>query len=268
MEQTSENVAFAFNKEIIKDLLQDSLKYEGIVCSDWGVINDMRVLGYKLVGAKDHGVEDLTPEQKYQKAIEAGIDQFGGESDPETIVKAVQSGKVSEERINHSVRKLLKLKFQLGLFDNPYVDVEKARQICGSTDFMEKGKEAMKKSMVLLTNKAINGKSTLPASKQLKLYIKSIDKKIATQYGEVVSKPEEADLAILSIDTPYEPISKDGDFLENLFHQGSLAFKEKDLQPLLDVMEKVPTVTSIYLERPAVIPEIADKSAALIGHSF
>lgn len=70
--QTSEDVAFAFNREIISDLLRDSLKFDGVVCTDWGIITDSRVKE-----AAAWGMEDSTPRERIRKVIEAGCDQFG-----------------------------------------------------------------------------------------------------------------------------------------------------------------------------------------------
>ena len=59
--------------------------------------------------------------------IEAGVDQFGGEACPEIVVELVRSGRIGEERIDMSVRRLLRDKFRLGLFDDPYVDARGRR---------------------------------------------------------------------------------------------------------------------------------------------
>jgi beta-glucosidase len=261
--QTSKDVGFAFNKEIITDLLRDELDFEGIVCSDWGIITPIKFLGIKAGGPMDHGVEDMEPVEKVKKALDAGIDQFGGEQKPEYIIQLVQEGKISEERVDQSVRKLLKLKFDLGLFENPYVDEQAARNICNSEEFREAGKTAMHKSMVLLTNNKYNDKPILPLHTGLKIYPVNIDSAVTAKYSEVVNNIGEADVVILGLNTYYEP--REG-LLESVFHQGSLAFPSDSLQSIMDVLNTKPTIVSIYLDRPAVIPEIADSAAALIGH--
>lgn len=135
--QTSEDVAFAFNKEIITDLLRDSLRFDGVVCTDWGIITDSRIKE-----ASAWGMEAFTPKERIHKVIEAGCDQFGGEYVPELIVELVESGEISEERIDVSVRRILRDKFKLGLFDNPYVEEAEALRIAGNDAFVEKGKQA------------------------------------------------------------------------------------------------------------------------------
>ncbi|KPK84253.1 MAG: beta-glucosidase [Bacteroides sp. SM23_62_1] len=261
--QTGEDVGFAFNKEVITDLLRDELGFEGIVCSDWGIITPTRFLGIKMGSPMDHGVEDLEPVEKVKKALDAGIDQFGGEQMPEYIIQLVEEGEITKERIDYSVRKLLKLKFDLGLFDNSYVDEEAAREICNSDDFREAGKTAMHKSMVLLTNKKSGEKPILPLSPGVKMYTINIDSAVTSGFSEVVNQIEEADAVILKLNTYYE--SRKG-LIENIFHQGSLAFPADTLQEILSVIHSKPTIVCLYLDRPAVIPEIAESASALIGH--
>ncbi len=262
--QTSEDVGFAFNKEIISDLLQKQMGFEGIVSTDGQVITDFNIFfGFTLIEAKDHGVEYLSPIEKVEKAIHAGIDQFAAEDDPSYIIELVKTGRIPEERINKSVRKLLKLKFQMGLFENPYVDEIKARQICGSSKFVEKGKVAMRRSTVLLKNKINNGLATIPLKRNVKVYVEGYNKGKVSKYVTVVENLNDADYALLNLNTPYEP--RKG-IIESILHQGSLEFSTDNLKSLLSIINAKPSIVSIYLERAAVIPEIAVNSSALIAH--
>jgi beta-glucosidase len=260
MGQTSEDVGFSFNKEIITGLLRDKYHFDGVVCTDWGIISDASNWFISLP-ARAHGVMNLTPEQRMLKAINAGVDQFGGENIPEMLVKLVKEGKISEERINQSVRRILRLKFKLGLFDNPFVDVDLAAKTVGRSDFRSLGAETQRKALVLLKNGDLKGKKVLPLSSGLKIYTEGIDKHIAARYATVVDDPSQADMAIIRIQTPYEP--RKG-FVESLFHHGDLDFKDEKKKEILSLLEKVPTIVNLYADRPAVIPEIADKSAGLI----
>jgi beta-glucosidase len=202
---------------------------------------------------------NLSAEDRMLKIINAGVDQFGGESLPEMLAKLVKDGKVTEDRINVSVRRILRDKFRIGLFDNPYVDVNKAKEIVGREDFRKRGLNAQHRSITLLKN----GKKekALPLNSSIKIYVEGMDKKVAATYASVVDKPEEADVAIIRLSTPFEP--RKG-FVEALFHHGDLDFKGEQKKKILDLLEKVPTIVDIYMDRPAVIPEIAEKSAALI----
>ncbi len=251
--QTSEDVAFAFNKEIITGLLREKYQFDGVVCTDWAIIGED-----DFIGTRPWGVENLTPLERAQKVIEAGCDQFGGEDTPDLIVELVEKGMISEERIDISIRRLLRDKFRLGLFDNPYVDEEQAELICGRDDFVEKGKQAQRKSTVLLKNDNI-----LPLEQGTKIYIEGIDPSEASKYGEVVDSPSEADVVITRLQTPYS--KRDDYFLEQFFHQGRLYFNEEEKSEIFELINEKPAIVGITLERPALIPEIADASSALLA---
>ena len=113
-----EEVGFAFSHGVITELLRNELGFDGIVCTDWGLISDGVIMGQPMP-ARAWGVEHLSELDRVVKIIDAGCDQFGGESRPELVVEAVRSGRVSEERIDQSIRRLLREKFVLGLFDQP-----------------------------------------------------------------------------------------------------------------------------------------------------
>jgi len=254
-----EKVGFGFNKGIVTDLLRGKYGFEGVVCTDWMLLNGMKILGREVMAAKAWGVEHMSVAERAQKVLIAGVDQFGGEACPEVIVKLVRAGKVSEERINQSIRRLLRDKFRLGLFDNPYLDVQAAEKIVGNPEFRKVGELAQRKSIVLLKNE----KQTLPLKSGLKIYAENIKSETIKQYGEVVDDLSKADVAILRLATPYE---KRKGLTESFFHMGELDFKEPKKSRILKILDRVPTIVDIYLERPAVIPEIAEKSAALLAN--
>ena len=77
-------------------------------------------------------------------------------------------------------------------------------------------------AIVLLKNGDTSTGPLLPLRGRPKLYVEHIAPDVAARYGEVVEQPEQADLAILRLQTPYEP--RDGNFLERLFHAGDLDF--------------------------------------------
>ena len=253
-----EEVGFAFNKGIITDLLRGRYGFDGVVCTDWGPLTDANIAGSHFP-ARAWGVEHLSVPERIVKALDAGIDQFGGESCAEILVELARAGAVSQARLDASARRLLRDKFRLGLFDAPYVDAQAAAHIAGNAGFRAAGELAQRKSMVLLKNDGC-----LPLRGRPKLYVENIDADTARQYGDVVETPDEADFAILRLHTPFEPRSDF--FLEQFFHQGDLDFKEPELSRLLDIMARAPTVVDIYLERAAVIPEIAEAAAGLLAN--
>lgn len=254
-----EEVGFGFNKDVITGLLRGKYGFDGVVCTDWGLLTSLWIFGREVFPARAWGVEHLSRLERAQKALDAGVDQFGGEDCPEVIVQLVREGKVSEERIDQSVRRLLRDKFRLGLFDNPYVDVEAAEKIVGKPAFRRAGELAQRKSIVLLKNE----KQTLPLKNGLKIYVENLKPERVRQFGQVVENVAQADIAILRLNAPYE---KRKGLAEGWFHAGELDFKEPEKGRILNILERVPSIVDIYLERPAVIPEIAEKSAALLAN--
>lgn len=260
MDQTSENVGFAFNKEIITGLLRDKYHYDGVVCTDWGLISDAN-LGSVVWPARAWGVEKLNPEQRVKKVINAGVDQFGGENLPELVVNLVKSGQLTEARIDSSVRRLLRQKFELGLFDHPFVDAEKATAIVGNAAFNQEGEASQRRAMTLLKN---TDKKLPLKPGTLKLYIKNIDPKVAAEYGVVVDKPADADIAIVRLNTPFYPVATKNPFAM-MFHHGDLDFKGKQKDSILMLIRTTPSIVDIYLDRPAVIPEISEAAKGLLA---
>lgn len=252
LDVTSENVGFAFNKEIITDLLRDSLNYDGVVCTDWNIISDS-----KINEARAWGIEGLSPIQRTKKVLDAGCDQFGGEDKPELIIELVKNGEISEERIDESIRRILKDKFTLGLFDNPYVDPDKAEEIVGSEVFRTRGKIAQGKSTVLLKNDSL-----LPLQKGIKVFASGVSNTSAfVNYAQLVESPEVADVIVLRIKTPFDP--RDEFMLEQFFHQGRLYYTDEEKTKMLELIHKKPTVVVANLERPAILTEINKASKAL-----
>ena len=261
VDQTSENVGFSYNKDIITKLLRNKYKYDGVVCTDWGLVTDTH-MGPVVWPARAWGVENLSEKERVKKIIDSGCDQFGGENCPQYIVELVKEGQIKESRIDQSVRRLLRQKFILGLFDNPYVDVEKATQIVGRPDFKKLGEETQRRSMTLLKNDI---KLPLTAEAKLKIYVKNIDPKVASKYGLIVALPEQADIAIIRLNTPWVPLETDNSFARG-FHHGDLDFKGKDLEDVLTLCKTVPTIVDIYLDRPAVFPEINALAKGVFGN--
>lgn len=258
-----EEVAFGFNKEVITGLLREKYGFDGVVCTDWSLLTDS-LIEDKVLPARGWGVEHLSRDERTKKALDAGVDQFGGEECPEVIVELVRSGQISEDRIDQSVRRLLRDKFRLGLFDNPYVDPDAAEQIVGNRSFRERGELAQRTSIVLLKNGEVAGVPFLPLSGRPKIYVENIAPDVVDAYGQVVATVEDADIAILRLQAPYQP--RDGNFLERLFHAGDLDFKEPEKGRILGILAQVPTIVDIYLDRPAVISEIAEQSVALLAN--
>ena len=251
---TEEEVAFAYNKEIVTDLLRDSLGFDGVVCTDWALVFDN-----PAKPASAWGVEHLSPKERVKKILDAGVDMFGGESCADLVVELVQEGSVPEERIDQSVRRVLRDKFVLGLFDNPFIEEEQLA-IFDNPDFKEKGRAAQRKSLVLLKNE----ENILPLQENLKVYAKDFDPAALQAYATVVDSPEAADVIVLKFGTPFTPVEQPKFFLERVFQQGRLDFPAQQKQEMLDLINTKPTISIFTMNRPAVIPDINAASKALI----
>ncbi len=155
---STELVPSAYSKEIITDLARDVMGFDGYINSDSGIIT-----------TQIYGLEDLTVPQRYAKAISAGTDVIGGNSDVENIVKAVEEGflpKADLDRANY--RRLLSL-FKTKRVDNPYLDPDLADKV--RTENLDNAKKAAyianQKAVVL----AKNHNKVLPMKKGTKVYI-------------------------------------------------------------------------------------------------
>lgn len=251
--QTGEEVAFGYNKEIITGMLRQKYGFDGVVCSDWGLVTDS-----PAKPAAAFGVEHLSEIERAGKILDAGCDMFGGEAAPKWVIDLVNSGQLTKDRLDASVKRILKDKFRLGLFDNPYVIVDDF-SIYENENFKQKGVEAQRKSLVLLKNE----QQVLPLKKGAKLFVEGIEKTVAEQFSNIVTNPSDADYIILKLRTPFDP--RDTYLLEQFFHQGRLDFTEKERAKYLKLIQTKPTITIMNLERPAVIPEINAATQALIA---
>jgi beta-glucosidase len=228
-----EEVGFGYNRDVITGLLRGRYGFDGVVCTDWALVSDTPMPDGSIWPAKAWGVEDLSAEERVAKIIDAGCDQFGGERLPEVVVELVQSGRISEDRIDESARRLLRDKFRLGLFDDPILDPGEAERICGNEKFVAAGESMQRRSAVIIKNDGI-----LPLE-------------------------DGADVEIVRRSAPYEP--RQSNFIESVFHAGDLDFKEPELSQLLELARSKPSVLVLHLERPAVIPELAEAFNAVVA---
>ncbi len=222
---SGENIGGSYSRWLIQQQLRDEAKFEGVVCTDWGITKDMKVLDSPR-GGKPWGAESLTETERHYKILQAGVDQFGGNNEIGPVLEAYQmwakeQGKVSaRERFEQSARRLLLNVFRVGLFENPYLDPAESQKIVGNPDFMKEGYEAQLKSVVMLKNHA---NQTLPVKEKKKVYVpkrhfpaipglwggiseektvEPIDLALVAKYFEVVKEPEQADFAICLIEEP------------------------------------------------------------------
>ncbi|MBT2489903.1 glycoside hydrolase family 3 C-terminal domain-containing protein [Streptomyces sp. ISL-96] len=259
-----EEIGFGFNKGVITGLLRGKYGFDGIVCTDWGLVTDTEIFGAPFP-ARAWGAEHLDRLTRVERILDAGADQLGGEAAPDLVLELLRTGRVTAERIDASVARLLREKFILGLFEDPYGDPDTAAEVCGSAEFTEAGLAAQSRSITVLKDRPDNAAAPrLPLAGDVRVYVEGVDAEVARRYATVVATPEEADVAILRIAAPYDKRRTTG--FESFFRAGRLDFTQEELRPLLDVAATVPTVVDIFLDRPAVIPEIAEHAAALVAN--
>ncbi len=210
-----ENVGNAFSKYIIKDLLREKYQYDGVVCSDWEVITDAPEAVDDFAG-KSWGVEHKQPEVRVLMALLAGIDQLGGIDTTQHILKAYELGAsaygedMMRSILEEAACRILTNIFRLGLFENPYVDIPYGQEIIGCKEFREKAEKQQASSVVLLSNKD----QALPIAKGTKIYMPKryhpflnrmvypLQEELLKQTFLLAETPEEADVAIFSMDSP------------------------------------------------------------------
>ena len=222
--KNGENVGNSYSKYLITDLLRNKYHYEGVVCTDWLVTANEGKTPDMFLG-KSWGVEKLSVAERHYKVLMAGVDQFGGNNAAGPVLEAYQMG-VKEhgeawmrERFEQSAVRLLRNIFQVGLFENPYLDPAQSTKIVGNAGFMKAGYGAQLKSIVLLKNKT----NVLPLAKTKTVYIPKrivpaatdwfgittperleypVSMDIVKKYFNVTDDPAKADVAIVFVKGP------------------------------------------------------------------
>jgi len=251
-----EEVGFGYNHAIITGLLREQLGYQGVVVTDWELVLDNHV-GAQVLPARAWGVEHLDPTDRMLKIIDAGCDQFGGEECVDVLLGLVRDQRVSEQRIDESARRLLLVKFRLGLFDDPFVDEDAAAEIVGRSDFVEAGFTAQARSVTVLEDHDL-----LPLAGGLRVYAENVSEEAVAQLGTVVSDPVQADVAIVRLTAPFEP--RDDLFLERWFHQGSLEFPPGLVYRMAALGSATKLIIDVNLDRPAILTPLVEHCAALV----
>jgi beta-glucosidase len=270
-----EQVGAGYNKQLLTDLLRNRYGFDGVIVTDWAVTNDCSELcrngfpagqrpTFSAIGMP-WGVEDLSKADRFAKAVNAGVDQFGGTEEASFLIDAVHSGKISEQRIDESARRIAEQKFRLGLFENPYVDTTAAGTLVGSAEFQSEATAAQRRALVLLENK----NNLLPlAARGRRVFLHNIDSATATRYGfEVVSDLSHADLAIVRTAAPFQTLHPNYVF-GAMQHEGDLGFAadNAELKEIERIAAKVPTIVTVYLDRPAILTTLKDRASALIAN--
>ncbi|KJK11336.1 beta-glucosidase [Terrabacter sp. 28] len=253
-----EPIGFGYNKQVVTGLLREKLGYDGVVVTDWELVNDNHV-GDQVLPARAWGVEHLDPHGRMELILEAGADQFGGEECVDILLDLVAQGRVTEARVDESARRILAVKFRLGLFDDPYVDEDAAAETVGRQDFRDEGYAAQARSVTVLHNE--DGR--LPLEQGLRIYAERVSPEAVVKHGKLVDRPEDADVAVVRLTAPFDPRSDL--FLESWFHQGSLDFPPGLIARLERIAAVCPLVVDVVLDRPAVVTPLLRIASAVVG---
>lgn len=320
-----ENVGNSYSHYLINDLLREKYGYDGVVCTDWGITQDQGT-DVGEFGSRCFGVEHLSEAERHLRIIENGVDQFGGNSDIVPILEAYKLGckKHGEtwmrNRFEQSAKRLLKNIFLCGLFENPYLVSEESQKIVGCKEHIQAGFEAQLKSVVMLKNNGV-----LPMKEHMKVYVpkRHIDakmnffrmldeakdipgasKEVIGQYFEWVNTLDEADAALVFVESPlsdgysiedrenggngYVPISLQyrpytaekarecsiagGDLREdftNRSYKGKIntVANEKDLDLIIEAREKLgdkPVIAVVRMHHPMVMAELEPYTDAIL----
>lgn len=323
-----ENVGNSYSKYIIHDLLRQKYQYDGIVCTDWGITGDPSP-DVGAFGSRCYGVEQLSVAERHLRIIENGVDMFGGNQEKGPIVEAYAIGcekygeDVMRQRMEQSAARILTLMIRLGLFEDPYLDPEQSAATVGCDEFVKAGLEAQRKSVVLLKNQ----KGLLPLKKGSKLYVPGrhydshmaffrlpipasdfpgLTQKEAEGYFRLVETPEEADAAVVFMESPlcdcydpedarqggngYRPITlqyrlykaeaareqsiAQGDFREpdgNRSYRGkeNTPYNASDLENLLKtrkLMGDKPVFAVLHIHNPCVMSEFEPVTDGILAH--
>ena len=321
MDPSGDNVGNSYSRYIIQDLLREQAGYEGVVCTDWGITADPEP-ELDSFGSRCYGVEELTEDKRHLRILENGVDQFGGNNDIVPILEAYRLGceKYGEEamraRFERSAVRLLLNSFRCGLFENPYLDPAESQQTVGCEDHCKAGLEAQLKSIVMVKNSGV-----LPVRQRKKVYIPNrtidsrksffrtdlpgcnlpgADRAVVEKYYDWAESPEEADFAIVFIESPltnggytketgYQPITLQyrpytaasaraesigqGDFREtgdpNRSYRGKVgtAANEGDLDLVLNTraaMGDKPVIVVVRMHNPCVLSELEPAADAIL----
>lgn len=210
--------------------LRETLGYEGIIVSDWGAQGADNSSGVTYDGIN---LDELTIPERYAFTINLGLDQIGSpgsaydvenpgfNSDRDAVQEAFEQGLITEERLHETCYRVLKDRFELGLFENPYSDAEYALSLAASDEYIAeqweitdldslnaaRNPEVVELERQLQAESAIlikNDENLLPLANGTKVYIDSTAsadtlegyKAVLPDYAELVESMEEADVVV------------------------------------------------------------------------
>ncbi|RZU66347.1 beta-glucosidase [Microterricola gilva] len=260
-----DEVGFAFERRILTEVLRERLGFDGVVVTDFNIVTGMRLprLGIEFP-VRAWGMLQASPAERVARLFDAGVDQLGGEDDPAPMLEALERGLISEERIDESVRRVLREKGRLGLLGDPHggepnhgaADVGSIRERIATPEHRALARRVQRASVVALQG------APLAITPGTRVYAEGVDRDVLARRATPVDDIGDADVAILRIPAPFEP--REG-MLEQGFHQGSLDFASSTIEHIRAIAARVPTVVDVFLERAAVLTPLAALPITLVG---
>ncbi|WP_127125822.1 glycoside hydrolase family 3 protein [Georgenia sp. SYP-B2076] len=263
-----EELGFAYDKYLITEVLRGELGFTGYVNSDTGISTGM-----------PWGVESLSRSERFAKAIDAGVNAFAGDGNPQPLLDAVAEGHVSTDDLDRSVGYLLSEMFSLGLFENPYVDPDEAQALAEDREIQALADSAHRRSLVLLRNDrgllplAADGAApvrlyveaftgTDPEEETAKVRREAADAFASGAGVEVVGSVEEATHALLWVrpamsllnDTPDKELSIALDSETGI-----------DADRIVEIERTLPTILAVTFSNPWLLDKVAPGAAAVVG---
>lgn len=267
-----EPVAAGFSQQITGDLLRRDERYDGLVVSDWGIVNDCPATCTAPSQAAPQtlpaigmpwGVESLSIAQRTAKSIMAGTDQIGGLDDPAPILAALDAGDITAARLDEAVRRVLRVKFALGLFDEPFVDPDAAPRLVGTPASQRLADRAQRASITRIPGTA----ALAPLRRGQTVWLFGVSEAAARAAGLVpVARPDQANAAIIRMKTPSETLHP-WHFFGSMQPEGRLDFRPGDpgFDALVGLRGRMPVHVAIDMDRPAAVANLRGPNVALLA---
>ncbi|RSZ66058.1 glycoside hydrolase family 3 protein [Corynebacterium hylobatis] len=255
-------VAFAYNAVFLERLLRRRMGHRGYVNSDSGVIDAMV-----------WGVEELSKSERFAAAVKAGTDIFSDMADPTELIRAIEQGLLADADLNQACTRLLTEIFALGLFENPYVDVEAAGEIIGGAEVAALGEKAQRQSVTLLRS---DGLLPLDLTRPVKVHpfvtgrtlIDDVQATLVDSIGrvwagaEIVDDPADAEIALV---WARPEIALFEDDREGVALSVDPRANGVDIDRVREIEQTVPTLLVVNFTNPWLLGEIEPDAAAVIG---
>ena len=263
-----EELGFAYDKHLITDVLRGEMGFTGYVNSDTGISTGM-----------PWGVESLSRPERFAKAIDAGVNAFAGDGNPQPLLDAVAQGLVSPADLDRSAGHLLAEMFSLGLFEDPYVDPDHAQAVAEDRDIQALADSAHRRSLVLLRN----DRGLLPLAGHdeapVRLYVEAftggdpaattarVSREVGEALGEgsgiaVVAAPDDATHALLWVRPAISLLNDTPDTELSLSLDGETGI---DAERVLELQAALPTVLAVDFANPWLLDRLAPGAAAVVG---